>query len=57
VARLVDDTMEPGRYAIPFGHGASVAGGGRMGRFAAGAYFVRLSAPGFTATRRVMALE
>ena len=53
VANLVDDAMEPGRDALPFGAGSAVAGGGSMGRIDAGAYFVRLRAPAFTATRRV----
>jgi photosystem II stability/assembly factor-like uncharacterized protein len=57
VATLLDDAVEPGRYAIPFGSGSGLAGGGRMGRVSAGVYFVRLRAPGFSATRRVMVLH
>lgn len=57
VATLIDDAVEAGRYAIPFGSGTAVAGGGRSGRVNAGVYFVRLRAPGFMATRRVMVLR
>ncbi len=52
IATLADGEMAPGRYSIPFGSG-TVTGS----RLRSGVFFVRMTAPGFDATRRVLVVE
>lgn len=52
IATLADGEMSPGRYSLPFGSG--VPG---VQRLRSGVFFVRMTAPGFTATRRMLVLE
>ncbi|MBI5168531.1 MAG: hypothetical protein HZA61_03490 [Candidatus Eisenbacteria bacterium] len=52
IATLADGEMAPGRYSLAFGTG--VPG---VPRLRSGVFFVRMTAPGFTATRRMLVLE
>ena len=54
VATLADGELEPGRYSLPFGTGVA---GMNVSRLRSGMFFVRMSAPGFVGTRRMLVLE
>ncbi|MFN8587714.1 MAG: YCF48-related protein [Candidatus Eisenbacteria bacterium] len=52
VATLADGDTAPGRYSIPFGSGTP-----GVARLRSGMFFVRMTAPGFDTTRRMLVIE
>jgi hypothetical protein len=57
VATLVDDTRGPGVYSVSFPAGGGSASGGDASNLASGTYLYRLTAGGYTATRRMMLVK
>lgn len=51
VARLVDGEQAPGNYSVAFGNGVTGQ------RLRSGVYFVRMEAPGFRSSRKVLMLQ